>query len=256
MIPLKEAQAASFSTSTRTELKAYAEELGLDNVPNTANAATIRKMVCGALGIALEAEGRSAPVPKMVATQGGDKIFPSYNLSPNGIWGGRRHRLSIPRPEGAKVAQAEQYNWNGKHPYWIVYDEVDAVPEPIYNIIVTNKRRIHKTVRPEGGGDGEFTTAWEFANNPINYMGVDSETKNRAGSLLEWYQARGSKWFSDLTERQLRQVARVLEVSDREFLGEKIPPRMLGREELQARVMEFLFGYADAEVEPNDAILP
>jgi len=253
-IPLKEAQKSNFLTSTKSELAGYVTELGIEGVPQNADAKTMRKMVCATLGIAIDLDGRPAPQPVVTTSKGGDKIFPTYNLTPNGIWGGRRHRLSIPRPEGAKQQAAEQYNWNGKHPYWIAFDEVNSVPEPIYNVIVQNKRRIHKTVKPEGGGDGEVTTRWEFANNPVNYFGVDEDTKDRAGSLLEWYQARGSQWFEDLTDRQLQQVARMLEVSQREYTGPHTPPRILPREELQAKVMEFLYGYADAEVKPNDAI--
>lgn len=253
-IPLKEAQKSNFLTSTKKELLAYAEELGIEGVDVSVDAKTLRKMVCSSLGISVDTDGRPAPTPEVRATQGGDKIFPSYNLTPNGIWGGRRHRLSIPRPEGAKVAQAEQYNWNGKHPYYIAYDEVDSVPEPIYNIIVQNKRRMHKAVKPAGGTEGELTTQWEFANNPLNYYGVDKDTEDRAGSLLEWYQARGSDWYNKLTDRQLQQVARMLEVSQREYTGPHTPPRILPREELHAKVMEFLYGYADASVEPNDKI--
>lgn len=253
-IPLKEAQKSNFLTSTKKELRDYANELGIEGVPDNAGAAVLRRMICNELGLAVEAEGRPAPQVQVRAVDGGDKIFPSYNLTPNGIWQGRRHRLSIPRPEGAKVAAAEQYNWNGKHPYYIVYDEVDSVPEPIYNIIAQNKRPMHKSVRPEGGGEGEFTTKWDFAATPLNYYGVDSETADRAGSLLEWYQSRGTKWFDKLTERQLGQVARMLEVSAREYTGPHTPPRILPKNELMDKVKEFLFGYADAEAEPNPAI--
>lgn len=254
MIPLKEAQKENFAKSTRPELRRYAEELGIESVPADANAAQLRKMVCSALGIAIEAEGKSAPAPQVVATSGGDKIFPTYNLTPNGIWGGRRHRISIPRPEGMKLGQAEGFAWNGKHTYYVPYDEVDSVPEPIYNIIVQNKRRRPKSVRPEGGTEGERTTAWEFDAAPVAYYGIDEETKNRAGSLLEWYQARGSAWFAELTPRQLEQVAAKLEVSRTISQGEKLPPRLLSHDELRDRVMEFLYGYADAKVEPNPAI--
>lgn len=252
MIPLKEAQQQNFSRSTRAELRAYAEELGVEAIPDNADAKLLRKMVCAALGIAVDAEGRGAPPPKIVGTsKGGDKITPSYNLTPNGIWGGRRHRLSIPRPEGVKIGAAEGYIWDAKHTYYIAYDEVDSVPEPIYNILVTNKRRVPKAERPTGGEMGELTTRWEFAGNAIHYLGVDPETANRAGSLLEWYQAHGSEWIGELTTHQLRQVAQRLEVPSTQYMGDKLPPRALSDDEMRNKVMEFLFGYADAMVEPN-----
>ena len=254
MIPLKEAQEQNFSKSTRAELLAYAQQLGVENIPEKATAAMLKKAVASALGIAIDVEGRPAPSPIVTATSGGDKIFPSYNLSPNGIWGGRRHRLSIPRPEGSKYAAAEGFGWNGKHTYYIAYDEVDAVPEPIYNIIVQNKRRRAKSERPIGGEQGEQTTVWEFDNVPLAYYGVDEETKNRAGSMLEWYQSRGSDWYATLTERHMQQVAIKLEVGQTVAQGEKLPPRVRTPDELRVAVMEFLFGYADAQVEPRPEI--
>lgn len=254
MISLQEAQKSAFATSTRAELREYAKELGIEGLPDNANAAQLKKAVCAALGIVMEQEGRAAPQPQVSATKGGDKIFPSYNLTPNGIWGGRRHRLSIPRPDGVKLGQAEGYSWNGKHTYYIPYDEVDSVPEPIYNIIATNKRRRAMSVKPEGGVEGEMTTKWEFDSNPVNYIGVDQETADRAGSLLEWYQSRGSQFFHDLTDRQLVQVARLLEVPLTQYMGEKLPPRTLAMDELRDRVLENLFGFADAEVKPNEQI--
>lgn len=255
MISLKEAQQENFSRSTRAELRAYAEELGIEAIPDNADAKQLRKMVCAALGIAIEVEGRGAPKPKLEGTtHGTDGIFPSYNLTPNGIWGGRRHRLTIPRPEGSKYARAEGFQWNGKHPYYIAYDEVDAVPEPIYNIIVQNKRRRAHSERPAGGEMGELTTVWDFDNVPINYHGVDPETAKRAGSLLEWYQARGSEFFAKLTDRQVQQVAQKLEIPPTQYMGDKIPPRVLPVEEMRGRILEFLYGYADATVKPNTTI--
>lgn len=254
MISLNDAQENKFATSTRSELRAYAEQLGLENVPPNANSATLKKLVCNALGIALESEGASAPTPKVTTIHGGDTIFPSYNLTPNGIWQGRRHRLSIPRPDGVKLGAAEGFAWSSKHTYYIAYDEVQDVPEPIYNIIVTNKRRRPKMVRPDGAEAGEFTTAWDFDAVPMNYLGPDEDTKDRAGSLLEWYQSRGSAWFEDKTDRQLRQIAAKLEVATTAWNGDGQPRRMLNTEELRGAIMEFLYGYADAQAEPNEKI--
>lgn len=254
MITLNDAQENKFATSTRSELRAYAEQLGLENVPPNANSATLKKLVCAALGIALENDGAAAPTPKVTTMHGGDSIKPTYNLTPNGIWQGRRHRLSIPRPDGSKYAEAEGFAWSSKHTYYIPYDEVIDVPEPIYNILVTNKRRRPKMVRPEGGDPGEFTTGWDFDAMPINYLGVDEATKDRAGSLLEWYQARGTGWFEDKTDRQLRQIAGLLEVATTAWNGDGQPRRMLSTDELRDAIMEFLFGYADAQAEPNEKI--
>ena len=255
MISLKDAQESGFATSTRAELRKYAEELGIENIPKDTNAAALKKMVFNALGLPMNPEqSGAAHKPVVSTTRGGDTIFPSYNLTPNGIWAGRRHRMSLPRPEGVKIGQAEGYAWNGKHPYYIAYDEVDAVPEPIYQIIITNKRRRPKMVRPEGGELGEVTTGWDFDSMPMSYYGVDEETKNRAGSLMEWYRSRGTEWFNKLDYRQLSQIAGKCEVSMSQFVEPGVPRRQLTENELRGRLLEFFFGYADAFAEPNTAI--
>lgn len=254
MISLDRAKDNNFATSTRAELRKYAEELGLDNVPPNADSAKLKRLICNALGIAQTHEGSAAPTPKATMTRGGDTIFPSYNLTPNGLWGGRRHRLSIPRPDGVKDGQAELFFWSSKYPYSLTYDEVDSVPEPIYNIIATNRRRRPKMVRPENGQVGEITTVWEFDQNPFNYFGIDEDTKDRAGSLLEWYRSRGTEWFKDKTDRQLTQIAQKLEVQTTAWAGDGLPRRLLSGEELRDRIIEFLFGFADAEAEPDERI--
>ena len=152
MIPLKQAQETNFATSTRAELNKYAQELGIaDDLPPNANAATIRAKVLAALGIAAQpgtepAAGGSAP---KIERNASNDIFPSYNLSPDGIWGGRRHRMSIPRPEGSKNAQAEGFAWNGKHTYYLAYDEVTDVPEPegLEDHYITTREHMRKVLR-------------------------------------------------------------------------------------------------------------
>lgn len=255
MISLKDAQANNFATSTRAELRKYAEELGLENIPKDANAASLKRAVFNALGIPMNPEQTGAQHrPVVTTTRGGDTIFPSYNLTPNGIWQGRRHRLSLPRPEGTKLGQAESFAWNGKHPFYIPYDEILDVPEPIYQIIVTNKRRRPKMVRPEGGELGEVTTGWDFDSMPMSYHGVDTETANRAGSLMEWYQSRGTAWFDKLDYRQLSQIANKVDVSTSLFTEPGVPRRSLSEDELRGKLLEFFFGYADADAEPNTKI--
>lgn len=252
MIPLKEAQAEGFSTSTRAELRKYAEELGLENTPERADAATLRRMVRTALGLQTDLP-QGAPAmerPKVESAGGSDKIFPSYNLSPSGIWGGRRHRLSIPRPDGVKIGQAEGFAWNGKHTYYLPYDEVVDVPEPIYQQLITNKRRRPVSVVQ----NGEHSTGWEFDALPMSYHGIDKTTADRAGSYMEWYQSRGSKWFDGLTFRQMQLIAGKIEIPQQQNMGIGVPPRLFGEEELRGRLKEFFFGYPDAVAEANDKI--
>lgn len=254
MISLEEARATQFATSTRSELRKYAEELGLEPQDN-ANSATLKKMVCAALGIAL---GSAAAAPSgavnVTIAGGSDKIFPSYNLLPGGMWGGRRHRVSLPRPEGSKLAQSESFEWGGKAPYYVPYDEVTDVPEPIYQIIVGNRRRrtVPRETKMPGGGV-ELTTGWEFDDVPLRYYGVDPVTANRAGSLMEWYQSRGTAFFKALTLRQMHQLCqRIEQPTERRIQGG--PAVAFTEDELRGNLLQFFFGYADAESEPNDKI--
>lgn len=250
MLSLEEAQAQRFSTSTRPELRAYATELGIEDIPENADSASLKRRIFAALGLS-DTPSIGMAAPKVTSAGGSDKIFPSYNLEPKGIWGGRRHRLSIPRPDGVKLGQAEGFAWNGKATYYIAYDEVSSIPEPIFQLIMTNKRR--RPVRKDLGR-GEETTGWEFDNAPVGYFGVDEETKDCAGSLMEWYQSRGSEWFADKTLRQLTLIAGKVDVSIVQNMGEKVAPRPLDVEELRARLLEFFFGFADALAEPNEEI--
>lgn len=254
MISIEEAKKQQFASSTRAELRKYAEQLGEEPAPN-ATAAQLKKMVFNALGMAMNADKTGpARAPVVTATRGGDKIYPSYNLTPSGIWGGRRHRITLPRPEGMKYAQAEGFSWNGKHPFYIPYNEVIDVPEPIYQIIEANKKPRHKNVAPEGGTVGESTTVWEFDDTPYSYRGVDPVTERRAGSLLEWYQSRGTEWFKSLSLAQLQLVAAKLEVSAQQHMGVGVPARILPQDELLGRIYTFLYGYEDAYADPNPDI--
>lgn len=256
MIKLAEAQATNFQNSTRAELRKYAEELGLDNIPDNANSATLKRHVMGALGMAQDSGGAPS-TQRPVVERTKSPIFPSYNLTPDGIWGGRRHRLSIPRPEGSKDAAAEGFAWNGKHTYYLPYDEVTDVPEPIYHIIIQNKRRRptqKQTVLP--GGATEVTTAWEFDNAPMTYLGVDKVTEKRAGSLMEWYQSRGTAFFEQLDLANLSKIARLVGVPVVESFGPGIPAKPYDADGLRAKLFEFFFSYADAKVEPNKDIEP
>lgn len=255
MINLSTARETNFVNSTRKELHAYAAELGLDNLAPNADAKTARFAVMNALGMAPQDLAPTAHAMPVVSAGGSDAIFPSYNLGVQGIWGGRRHRLSIPRPDGVKAGNAEGYAWNGKHTYYIAYDEVTDVPEPIYHIIATNKRRRPYTERTTNqDGAVEMTTAWAFDAASMNYLGVDAETKNRAGSLMEWYQSRGTKWFDPLTMRQMGLIAGRCDIPTVRVVGPNSPVHVLNEDELRGRLKEFFFGYADADAEPNPDI--
>lgn len=243
MIPLDQAKENRFEHSTREELAAYLTDIG-EEVAARAKAETLRKLLLDKLGIAdvytQALEGRPAAAPVRKA---GEQVVPAYNLTAQGKWGGRRHRIKMPRPDGTKNARAEGFSFNGKATYWIPYDEVVSVPEPILNLLRTNKRRrpIRINTRLDDGST-EITTGWEFDDVPFSYLGPDQETAHLAGSLSEWYQAKGPAWFEARTLRDLQLIAQKCEVS----VNRRENGAAKTQEDLCGDLKLFFFGYADA----------
>lgn len=248
MLSIDDAKASRFEQATLPELRAYADQLGIDYAP-TAPGATLRRKLLEACGLPTEvAATQAVPAKRPKIASAREAIVPPYNLTPNGLWGGRRHRVKLPRPAGSKLAAAEGFGWNGKHPYYLPYDEVVAVPEPVLNILRENTRpRPIQRKIPMPDGSVEVTTDWVHDPMPYQYIGVDAETAHLAGSLTEWYQQRGPAWFDKRTHAELRQIAGLCEIS---LLGHDRKP--VAQDEALARLKTFFFGYPDA-IEVEDA---
>lgn len=244
MQSIESAAEGRFESSTVEELKEYAKGLGIDEqLKGNESSDKIRAMLLTALGLAVKGEvPKPLGMPRVV--NAGEAIFPEYNLSPVGLWGGRRHRIKLPRPEGSKMANAEGFGWNGKETYYIAYDEVTNVPEPILNILRTNKRR-RSYQNPVAMPDGskEITTAWAFDDIAFSYLGVDPDTAERAGSLLEWYQRKGPSWFNKRSLRELQLIAGKIELVMRHPGKDG---KTFDHDEACAAMKTFFFGYPDA----------
>lgn len=241
--PLEQAAQLRFESSTTPELKDFLIELG-ESFDDTDSQSKLRAKVLAAMGL-VDVSGQANRQRQTAAVSSGEAIRPPYNLSPNGLWGGRRHRIRLPRPEGAKIGRAEGINWNGKATYWLAYDSVEAVPEPIYNILTDRRRKIvsqEKIKNPDGSE--EIHTKWEFTDMALVYQGVDPLTADRAGSLTEWYQLKGPGWFEKRNTRQLQSIAGLLEISINK--GDAIKSAK-SDEELRGDIFVFLYGYADVK---------
>ena len=243
MQPIESAAAEQFSKSTVEELRAYAKDVGIEeSIPPGANGDAIRKILLNALGLEVKASFVVGPAIKIVS--GGEEIFPSYNLSPTGLWGGRRHRITLPRPEGSKLGNYEGFAWNGKAPYFVAYNEVCNIPEPILNILRSNKRRRSfqkRTILDDGSV--EITTDWAHDDISFTYIGVDPETADRAGSLMEWYQQKGPGWFD---KRSLREMQLIGARCDLSLRHQGPNPPLFTKDDALALLKTFFFGYADA----------
>lgn len=243
---IKEAVKHRFERSTTEELLDYIAHFDLP-VHDTDTQERMRQRLLAHLGlidpsgaVIRNKAGKAAPK---------DEIRPGYNLSPNGLWGGRRYRVKLMPPPGSKLGKAEPISWNGKATYWLPYNETHAVPEPIYAILKDRRTRVvkqEKVKHPDGLET--ITTAWEFNEIPMSDYGVDPATADRAGSITEWYQQKSPSWFKARNTRELQTICALLEIPTKTKNGAIEQPK--SNEELISDIFVFLFGYPD--VEDND----
>jgi hypothetical protein len=206
---------------------------GAGEITNAAgNLGDIRDSILSALGLTSTTAAYVGKGIKVSAK--GDEIYPPYNLTPNGKWGGRRHRIVLPRPDNT-IAAAESFQWNGKAPFYVPFEEPCDVPEPIYHQIKDLKRVQVKT--EPNGGDGELTTQFSQPSAPYSYLGVTPGTADLCGSMTEWYQLKGPRWFSARSERELELISARLEVEIVDRDGKR-----LKHEDMIARMLEFVYG--------------
>jgi hypothetical protein len=239
-ISLNEALKTQFNASTLRELRDYyAEKTGAEPAPQM-NSKTLRDKLLKLCGIANEYTGAKVGVFKA----GQEPIKPDYNLTPNGKWGGRRHRIRVSKPSDAtKSENIWHASWNGSAPYFLRYGDVQAVPEPFYLRLKDQQRVTPISTRTVlDDGSVEITTVLRLDDrHSISYLGLDPETADRAGSMSEWYQRKGPEWFRARTERDCQLIAQTLEIK-----WQDDDRRPLAHADVLARLMEFVFGHADA----------
>jgi hypothetical protein len=247
-ISYDDALAKQFSHSTLEELRHYYRQRKGVDAPPKMNGPTLRTHLLKDAGIVNEYTGAKVGQFK----PGQEPIFPAYNLSANGKWGGRRHRIIVGKPQDAtKNENILSLSWNGSAAYHIRYGEVQAVPEPVYERIKVLQRPYPVAKRTQSDdGSVEITTEIKLDTRyQISYMGVDPETKDRAGSLTEWYQAKGPNWIRARSWRDCQLIAQRLEMQ-----WQDEDKRPLPETDLKPRLIEFFFGHADAEdLEPKAA---
>ena len=239
MVPMEDALASGFENSTREELEFYCNTMGLDNINLKGDMQSIKDALNAALGFAPSGPTRrpahKAPPPS--------NVIPPMNLTPHGKWGGRRRRIKLPRPDGTTNAKAEPFGWNGKATYWLPYDEVVAVPWPIYMILVdTKKPRMKQVKTTNADGATEITTGWDHTERAFTDIGDDPVTAHLPTSMTEWYQDKGHEFYAKLGQRDLRTVAAKLDIPTLDD-GKKLRPH----EDILGDVLVFLFGYAESD---------
>lgn len=240
MIPMEDALKTGFETSSREELQHYCALLGIDKMNPKAPLQSYKDAINAALGFApTGAPDARRPAPPK------SKVIPPVNLTPHGRWGGRRRRITLPRPDGNTQARAASFGWNGKATYWLPYDEPTPVPYPIYMIIKDTKKPRSKrveTLNPDGSR--EMTTGWDHVSIPFNDHGDDPLTATLPVSLNAWYQEKGQKFYVDLGERDLRTVASKLDIPTTDA-----DKRLRPHADVLNDVLVFLYGYAESDAE-------
>jgi hypothetical protein len=242
-ISIEQAQKDQFQNSTREELIGYCDQLDLKADRRSPKAMVAA--LCEELGVALPGHSQvTHNVRKAIKAKG--SVLPPYNLTPNGVWGGRRHRIVLHRPDGVKIEGGKVFGWNGK-PYAIAYDEVTNIPEPFLNAL---KETISPRTRSIDVplGDGTVERHIEIVQGGqtyrYDYRGVDPETANRAGSLSEYYREKGPEFFEALTKADMREICKLCDINLRD------EERQLKDEtRLREDLMIFFFGYAQVEME-------
>lgn len=240
-IPFSVAETSRFQSSTMEELRYYWKVKTGTLAPPRINWPTLRERLLKECGITNEFTG--AKVGQFKPSL--EPIFPPYNVSPNGKWGGRRHRISVARPADAtKNENILSLSWNGSSPYDIRYDEVQRVPEPVYQRLRVLERPVPTSKRTQHeDGSVEISTELKTVRRyQISYIEVDPETKDRAGSLTEWYQQKGPSWMRARTPRDCQLIAQRLEMKWQDDERRPLP-----HEDILARLLEFFFGSADVE---------
>ncbi len=247
---IKEAVSHRFEKSTTEDLLEYLAHLELD-VLDTDTQEKMRTRILQHLGI-VDVSGSTVRARQQTAAKAREDIRPPYNLSPNGLWKGRRYLVKILPPQGAKIGKAEPISWNGKATYWLPYNETHAIPEPIYNIIKDRRQRVpvQKKIKHADGNE-TITTDWEFNEMPMVDYGVDPKTAHLAGSITEWYQQKKPSWFKARNTRELQTIASMLDIPTKSKNGAVEVSK--SNEDLVGDIFIFLFGYADVDDADNKA---
>jgi hypothetical protein len=240
---IKDASKHRFEKSTTEDLLEYLAHFELP-VHDTDTQDKMRHRILAHLGIVSQS-GEVVRNQQRVAKARED-IRPPYNLSPNGLWKGRRYLIKIMPPPGSKLGKAEPIGWNGKATYWLPYNETHSVPEPIYAVLKDRRQRVSKQVKVKHpDGLETITTEWEFNEMPMVDYGVDPKTAHLAGSILEWYRGKKPSWFKERSTRELQTIAGLLDIPLKNKNG--MVEMSKSNEELVSDIFVALFSYPDVE---------
>lgn len=241
---LEDAIKENFARCTRNELRLFCKDAGVRIGP-AAGPEMMRRGLLEHFAITDSTPG-VVKADRVVKYRARNEILPPYNLTPEGSWGGRRRRITLGKPlDATKNQKAELISWNCKNPYRVPFNEIEAVPEPIYNTLMEKRRSIPTPViNPQ---NGEQSTQWiQEPKWPLSDHGVDPDTAGLAGSLREWYQGKGPNWLRERSLVDLQQIADHCGIERQVYRGADAgKPRLMTLAELLPHLMIQFFDFPD-----------
>lgn len=262
MQSIDRAKEAMFKNNTLEELRGYCKIENIAFKPQH-RSESLQKMLCSHFDITMD---ESSPVANVVrAIRPKNSVTPPMNLSSEGIWGGKRYRGKVMKPENELVkADAGFYILaNGpyggqKEGYPIKYGEIQVIPAPIYERLRELERSVKVEREHEGVLDGvkhvDVYTDFEHERKLNISYAVEEGTEHLPASMQEWYQAKGPKWFTTLDDKDLRIVCTKLGIDTHDYNDKgtkKSLPKTSGQ--LLGEINLFLYGWAELDMEEEVA---
>ena len=260
MIPsIDEAKEQGFRFSTKDEMRDYCKIAGVEGVKPQHQEEALRKMLLKHFDITTDPANPAAQVIAKVKPK--SRVTPEYNLYSEGVWGGRRWRGKVMKPQNALTkGDGGMYVFaNGsyggtKEGYPIEFGKMQVIPEPIYRRLqeLEVTRAVEEKVPVVIDGVEHNNKVMAFQHDPMYHLDfqVEKSTEHLAGSMQEWYQRKEPHWYKELDLRDMQTVARALglETHDWDDKGKRrsIP---LSIEALRAEVFRFVYGYPEVELE-------
>ncbi len=247
-----------FRNSTLEELRAYCQMIGIKIHPRHRDEA-LKALLCKELGLVVDAASPIADVVRTIRPK--SDITPPMNLSPEGIWGGKRYRGTVRKPEndttksdfGMYVYANGSYGGT-KQGYPIKFDAVQVIPAPVYQRskeLETHKHRV-QTEEVVLDDVSAFDNVTVFEHRPkfsLDFQ-VEEGTEHLPGSMQEWYQLRlkdDPKWFEKRDLREMNIICEKLSIDTRELDEKGKKAAQIPLEGLKAAVYTFLYGYPEID---------
>lgn len=174
-----------FQGLTKAELREAGSIFGCTFGPNAGEAA-MRQKLCEKIG---EAPMRE---PEVIKPRTDGK---KPNLTPKGVWEGRRQRVILSRAPHEAQHKAKALIWEGETRYF-AYDEIVDMPQPWFNIMVdaVSAHVYQKPLRDEEGNLlGYQRIETPYSVHQYRHLGVTPGTEDLPIDLCDYWKQQAQK---------------------------------------------------------------